>query len=221
MPTVTVAVITLLGGIFGENPVAASFYEALEALEAQHQTALSNKTQPPLVIINVRSGGGSVSFARAMAARMKALRPICTVAEAQSAARQIILPACDKILVTKASILGFHSAAMCFKTGLYDGQDFLNSLRVSLAVSLEMAQEMEAGLGKALPESCNILRKAYPEMGNLPCTALHMFAETDTSGPGFQYMFPDSKKIVVVDRLSVPEYPKSDKPGGVSICERP
>jgi hypothetical protein len=216
---VTLAVVTMLGGIFAENPVAQSFYGALQALEAQQKSAIAAKVPAPIVVINIRSSGGSVDFARAMASRMRGLNPVCMVAEAQSAALQILLPACGKIVVTKETQIGFHSAAMCFKPRLYDGQDFLYALRSSLSVSIEMGKEMEAGLGAAHPASCNLIRKAYPEIATLSCASLHMFAETETTGPGFKHMFPASTKIVVVDKINVPEYPKSDGPG-VNICEQ-
>jgi hypothetical protein len=214
----SLVVLTLLGGIHPENPVASSFLQAMQALEAQHKSALAAKVDMPLVVVRIRSSGGLIAMAAEMARSMQHLKPVCYVAEAQSAALQVVLPACGTIVVAKDSTLGWHSGAMCLGKDLYDGQDFMRGLRESLSASLYMSRIVEAGLGSASEESCKPLRRVWPEISKAPCPVLHMFQETMMSAKEFKAAFPRTSKIVVVETVDVPPYPKSDGPGE-HVCQ--
>lgn len=219
---ITIVTLTMLGSIAPDNPVASSYLDALKALDAEATSAKAADKPAPFLIVKLRSSGGYIEMARQMAKHMFRLQPVCYVAEAQSAALQILVPACSSIVVAKDSVLGFHSAAGCYPTNLYDGQDKLLMLRESLRASVFMGRVMEAGLGAASEGSCAPLRRVWPEVASLSCPVIHMVNETTMPPSEFVTLFPlASKRVTIkpsVKDLDVVPYPKTQGEGE-SLCK--
>lgn len=241
MPAVT-PVLYLVGAIAPQNPSAATFLDAV-------------RTLPPAAIVvaqglpvYIESGGGMVDMALQIGVHLSKLRPVCYVKEAQSAALQIVMPACAKVVLLdrvrgasatapsplspqpagtrepRRSMLGFHSAAWCVGPRLFDATDAILHFRKSLEVAGVMGALFENTFGPTTGCAQGAF-KAYPEAADKGCAVTHMVARTEMDGRAFAEAHPHSKiPVVLVPESEFPDVtvelvPVS--PGHVNFCEVP
>lgn len=205
-------VLSLLGPIMYDN---LTFSSSLLAL----QTAKSGSK----VTLQVRSQGGYIEAAVELGKAMLRHDVTCHVAEAQSAALQLVLPACKRIVVQPNAVIGWHSATGCREAGYLDGKELVQWLRESVLTSAGMAAVMRKYLGPLKDDSCAQARDAMPEVAAGGCELSHMFAETVWTGAQFAESYrlaaPGRVRVAPVKVPSLTLPPPADKPKeGGSVC---
>lgn len=174
------------------------------------------------VEVYINSGGGRIDEAFNFGRALSHLNATCYVQYAASAAFQVVIPACRKIIMVKDTKLDFHGTTFCIE-GMRDTQDMLNDLRTSLKVNVIMADLMESYWGPAV---CSAeIKKNYPELGQFPCSVSHMTVESMLTPQTFMSTFPKAaSRVTIVAKENFPvivKVPvmKDVKPDTNSKCE--
>lgn len=207
MPAPAMALL-LVGSIHPANPSASSFLDAVTLLAKA----------PPVVEVPVyvNSDGGLIAMGVQMGLALNSFRSVCYVERAASAALQVVMPGCGRVVFTERSTVGFHSAGWCV-SGSYDAAKSIRHTRESLAVTLAMHKMFAAGFGETA--TCPAESKAWPEVARLPCNVQLMVNGTEMTGRAFRATFPGGPTpIAVVPEAEFP--PKlSPTPGsGGDLC---
>jgi len=158
------------------------------------------------ISVYIDSPGGRIDEAYEFGKALSVLRPTCFVKHAASAALEVIMPACQKIVLMPESTLQFHSATWCIQ-GMRSTADILIDLRQGIAVSSFMANLMENLWGPAV--CSKELDAKYPELLNLKCSLRHMVDETSLTGSQFTVLYPGAaKRVTILPKEKFPQMPK-------------
>jgi len=185
----------VIGVISTTNP---SFKSAKEAA----------KLYPPhsQISVYIDSQGGLIDEAYEFGKALSVLRPTCFVKNAASAALEVIMPACQKIVLMPESTLQFHSATWCIQ-GMRSTADILKDLRQGLAVSVFMAELMENLWGPAV--CSKEINAKYPELSSFNCSLRHMIDETSLTGSQFTVLYPGAaKRVTILPKEKFPQIKK-------------
>jgi len=212
--SVPVIVLYFVGAISPDNPVMQT---ALAALQAAAPVAPQLQGLP----VYIESHGGFITLAMQIAEQLAPFAPVCYVREAQSAALQIIMPACARVVMLAGtdkrarSVLGFHTAASCVGPEYVDATEALYLLRRSLVA----AKRMDAGFAKAFGKTrCEVRgvgapAQRFPETAALSCALQHMVARTTVGGPEFAAMHPYSTvRLRLVPEANFPAQQRKEIP---------
>lgn len=190
------------------EPGAPGLYEFLAEL-ARAEAAKRAGEQVHVVTV-IHSRGGVIDLGRLIGHSLRNVKATCLVSRAYSAALQSVLPGCHRIVVAKDSQFIFHSAALSFPEGLIlSGADLYTLALRHARFSEYMAEDMRAGFGPVVPQSCKPLRAKWAALPKPSCEVLHMFDETKLDGPGFMALFP-----ATAGRVTLTETRKSFLPRG-------
>lgn len=176
-------IIYLIGAITSLNPGFTSNLATLKKL-------------PPNTAVDVyiNSPGGRIDQGFEFAKAIYRLNATCFVEYAASAAFQVVMPGCKKIVMAPKSRLQFHSAGQCVQ-GNKDAADILNLWREFIADTGVMASLMTNYWG---PSQCTKeLRQKFADV-NASCTVLHMLAENELTGAQFKVIFPKAAHLVTL-----------------------
>lgn len=171
--------------------------------------------------VYINSPGGRIDMAFELGRNLANLNATCYVKYAASAAFELVMPACKKIVYTNTSKVVFHSAMWCSQ-GMKDTADFLTEFREGLKISGVMNALMTNYWG---PATCKPdFKKQYSDVA-APCGVLHMLNETELNAQEFINTFPKVAPIVaIVPKEMFPDIPnpvveKTDKPTTSNSCE--
>lgn len=174
------------------------------------------------VEVYINSHGGRIDDAFKFSRALSFLNATCYVENAASAAFQVVMPACRKIIMVKTTTLDFHGTTFCIE-GMRDTQNMLNDLRTSLKVNTLMSNLMTFYWGDAV---CTTdIKKNYPELANFPCAVTHMTAESSLTPQTFMTTFPNAAhRVTIVPKDMFPVLKKIPivndvKPDPTSKCE--
>jgi ATP-dependent protease ClpP protease subunit len=174
------------------------------------------------VEVYISSNGGRIDDAFKFGRALSLLNATCYVEYAASAAFQVVMPACRKIIMVKTSRMDFHGTTFCIE-GMRDTANMLEDLRTSLKINALMADLMEGYWGQAV---CSAeIKKNFPELNNFPCSVTHMTAESALTPQEFMAIFPQAaKRVTIVPRELFPTIVKLPavndvKPQPNSKCE--
>lgn len=158
------------------------------------------------VNVLIDSSGGRIDVAFVFAERLSKLDATCYVKYAASAAFQVIMPACKRIVFTKNSTLSYHSAGLCIEKQIH-AAELLTILREVTIDSAAMAIWMEMNWG---PTKCNVeVNAKFPELPTTSCSLPLMFNETGLTAKEFANTFPDSKiPFYLIEENKFPVFPK-------------
>jgi len=158
------------------------------------------------VSVYINSPGGSINEGLVFGMAISHLNATCFVKYAGSATLEVILPACQKIVLMPESKLQFHSATWCIQ-GMRSTSDILEYVRRGLKVSSAMAAIMEDSWG---PAACSKeINAKYPELSSFNCSLRHMIDETALTGSQFKVLYPGAaKRVTILPKEQFPQIPK-------------
>jgi len=171
------------------------------------------------VTVYINSPGGNIAEGLEFGMALSHLNATCFVKYAGSATLEVIMPACQKIVVMSESKFQFHSATWCVQ-GMRSTSDILEYVRRGLTVSSAMAAIMEDSWG---PAACSKeINAKYPELSSFNCSLRHMVDETALTGSQFTVLYPGAaKRVTILPKEKFPQIPKMpvEKKRNPNECE--
>jgi len=163
------------------------------------------------VSIYLNSPGGRIDEGFEFGRVLAHLNATCYVKYAASAALEVIMPACQKIVLMPESRLVFHSATWCIQ-GMRDTADMLADLRTGLSISATMATLSEKLWGDAV--CSKEINAKYPELAKFSCAVRHMMNETELTGSQFTAIFPGvATRVKIITKEVFPNIPDPEASG--------
>lgn len=162
------------------------------------------------VDVYINSSGGRIDEAFYLGRELVRLNATCYVKLAASAAFEVVLPACRRLVITKETRFIFHSATTCVEA-MVDTADALADLRLKLQINAQMASLMESTWGPGL--CTKGLKDKYPEIKQLSCSVIHMLDETELTGLELTRIFPGAaNRINLAPKEAFPSIPAANDP---------
>lgn len=170
------------------------------------------ETSPALEPVYLNSQGGSIAVAEAFAEKMKKVPRTCYVKQAQSAALQIVMPACKIVYASRLSIFGPHSAHRMFpkNNDMYSAQDLASLAKQLFDVSHNMAMTMIIKYGR--DAICPKMQDPMLYRFSKTCIGRHMIEAKTFNTEAYNQLWGNPPIAII---LPEEQMPKPQKPTGL------